>query len=765
MRKHPLAHCERCPFQNAPFVPTQNPHPQSRLAVIGEAPGAYEAGRGIPFTGPSGKLLDQVLKHNGYDRKNVMVTNVCLCRPDNNDDPPKAAIEACAPRLAAEIASSGVTSILAVGGTAASTLIDPKKKISTLRVGPPKPYIVDPNIKVVASWHPAFCLRSPDTFPNLVSDTAKLKGSGNEIYVRPKYRVFSSESDILEGIRRLRGIDQHIIIDIETGFDKDEDDEHSNQHDLLCIGIAYSRARVVIFDGANLSRPNIQYQFAEFLRNARIIAHNGKSDLEGLSPLFGNLKLYGDTMLASYALDERTRQHSLENLSIELLGAPNWKAEFKKGLRNSKDYNSGPREKLYEYNAIDCSNTWLLWELFSSRMQEREWKIHNFMIEASNAIMGLEMSGIRFDEVYSKELQVEFEEDLFGLETEISRVTGRNINPRSPMQIQRWFSDQGIVITSTEADVLEALFVSEKLDPKAKEFIRLLLKHRRGAKLNGTYVKGFQKRFYEGSIYTTYTLHGTTSGRLASRNPNLQNIVRDSRIKHQFTVSHEDNYLIQLDYKQAEGRVITTLAEDEYLASLFRDPTKDIFNDMCEQIYGKDNYGKEARVKIKSVFYGLAYGRGAKSIGTELDIPIREAEKLLYEFKALIPKTVAWQASIVREVLSGNDLVTPFGRKRSFWLITEQNKTDVINEALSYMPQSIASDICLRALIETQKKLDGKGIMRMTIHDALVLEAHKDNVEEVIQIVTNEMKDSALKFTDYVPFEVDSTIGKRWSEL
>ena len=87
--KAPGARCWECPFIDAPFVPTQNPQPASKLLLIGEAPGAYEARRGIPFTGPSGKLMDKVLAHHGYNREDVMVTNVCLCRPENNDDPPR----------------------------------------------------------------------------------------------------------------------------------------------------------------------------------------------------------------------------------------------------------------------------------------------------------------------------------------------------------------------------------------------------------------------------------------------------------------------------------------------------------------------------------------------------------------------------------------------------------------------------------------------------------------------------------------------------
>lgn len=764
-RKHPLAECEKCPFQNAPFVPTQNLYPTAKLAVVGEAPGAYEAGRGIPFTGPSGRLLDRVLLHHGYNRQDVMVTNVCLCRPENNDDPPKAAIAACKPRLDAELAQSGVEKILAVGGTSASTLIDPKKKISSLRIGPPKPYIEIPQIQVVATWHPAYCLRSPDAFPSLVSDTAKLRGNSYQNKWEPSiYRVFDDEDSAIKAVKRLWFVNGPFVIDIETGIDKDDQYEHPDHFELLCIGLSYAQGRVVVFGTNVLKLENVQRALGYLLKKKKIVGHNIKSDIAGLYPIFGIIEAAGDTMLQSYTQDERPGLHGLEKLGIEMLGTPAWKQEFRRYVPSNGNYADAPRDALYKYNAEDVHVTRTLWDFFNNKMSEREHQQHQFLIRASNVVVNLEMAGISFDVEYSKELQVKLEDELADLEVEMSLTTGKNLNPRSPMQIMKWFAEKGITLSSTNRDTLEASLPKIK-DETVRKFISQLLIHRRRAKLNGTYVKGFQKRIYKGKIYTTYTLHGTTSGRLASKNPNMQNIVRDKRIKEQFTVEDEMHVLIQLDYKQAEGRVITTLARDEYLANIFRDEKRDIFNELTEQIYGPNNWGKEERVKIKSVFYGLSYGRGADSIGTELGISYVEARELLANFKALIPATVSWQASVTHAVLNGNDLRTPFGRKRSFWLITDKNKADVINEALSFPPQSIASDICLTALIKLQPRLHGIATMRLTIHDAIILECKEVDAEEVIAIAKEEMIASGLSFTDFVPFPVDVSIGKKWSEL
>ena len=770
LRKHPLARCEECPFEHEPFVPTQNSHPTAKLAVIGEAPGAYEAARGIPFTGPSGRLLDQVLKHHGYERSEIMVTNVCLCRPENNDDPPKAAVAACKPRLDAEIAASGVAAIIAVGGTAASALIDPKRKISKLRVGPAKPYIEDDRINVVATWHPAYCLRAPDAFPSFVSDLSKLKAKENVPWIEPNYRAFEDGSVILQAINRLYTMEDPIAIDIECGVEKDISYVHPDQYNLLCVGISYAAGKAVVFGGSGLHESTVQIALGRYLRQRQIIAHNGKFDLAGLYPILGSLELWFDTMLASYCIDERPGLHSLENLSIENLSSPNWKGDIQKYLlRGHKDYSDIPKPVLYKYNAIDTCNTRNLWELFRRKMGpgSRELAEHTFLVKASNALMNLERAGINFDSDYSEDLGKEFEKELFDLELEISRITGKNLNPRSPQQVTRYLAENGVIVTTTEADVLEQLLEREV---GVSDFIKKLLLHRRRTKLYGTYVKGFRKRLYHDKIYTTYTLHGTTSGRLASKNPNMQNIVRDKRIKHQFTVENEHNVFVHADYKQAEGRVITTLAHDEYLRSIFLDETRDIFDELCNDIYGVGKWVKENRVSMKSIFYGNAYGRGVNAIALELQqqgssITVEETRTLMREFNNLISSVIAWQASIKHKVLSGEDLTTPFGRKRSFWLITEQNKSEVLNEALSFLPQSIASDICLSALIQLQPRLQGLATTRLSIHDAIIFECKEIDVEEVESIAREEMVASGLRFTDYVPFAIDISTGKRWSEL
>jgi DNA polymerase I-like protein with 3'-5' exonuclease and polymerase domains len=144
---------------------------------------------------------------------------------------------------------------------------------------------------------------------------------------------------------------------------------------------------------------------------------------------------------------------------------------------------------------------------------------------------------------------------------------------------------------------------------------------------------------------------------------------------------------------------------------------------------------------------------------------LSEAYKLRDDFFDLIPSVVAWQEQVKRTVLSEGELVTPFGRRRRFHLITEQNRHSVLNEALSYLPQSTASDICLSALIRLRPLLKGMGFIRLTIHDALVVEAPISRRDEVSDLLQRTMVECGAEFTDYVPFAVDLSYGRSWGEL
>lgn len=801
-RKHALANCEVCPLRESGiFVPSEIPN-NPRLIVVGEAPGGYEAKKGRPFVGPSGQLLDQVLQHHGYRRDEVMFTNVCLCRPENNATPPKAAAAACRERLYAEIGAAEVGDVVALGGTAAEALVADQRTITKLRVGPPKQpkrELRDVGVtRIIPTWHPAYCLRSADNFPTLVSDIGKLKDGGTSAWSPPVWKYFEDPASARGVLEELRTIAEHLVVDIEVGIEKDFDFGHPNEYELLAVGLGYTKGKVVVIGETALKDRGVLDELKRLLSGTRIIAHNGKFDLGGLYPHIGGQVLWFDTMLASYCLDERPGNHGLKVNAVERLGAPQYDLEIQEFVPRGGNYANIPRPLLYKYNAYDVACTWDLFELFSPRLDDQDQRrLHDFMVAASNELMYLELNGITIDRQYMNQLRGEFIQRLDQIEGELealvcmpftkqdpdlaeivpvlSEVLPSSFNPRSPKQIKEHFARLGINVDGTDRETLENL-LKFYLVTKGMEyntpiitFIQTLLKHRRQQKLFSTYVEGIRKRMYKGRVYTTYMLHGTTSGRLASRNPNLQNIVRDNTIRKQFSVAKPENVLIQADMKQSEGRVMCALAQDEYLRQIFTDPDVDIFDELTGQLYGEGAWDKaqrkEQRIRTKAFFYGIGYGREPYSIALEYNMSVREAEHRYNEFLELIPGVVAWQEDVKRRVHAGEDLVTSFGRRRRFWLITEQNQKAVENEALSFLPQSISSDITLDAFIHVRPRVRGLGFIRLTIHDALTAECAESRKDEVAGILMEEMEAAGRRWTDYVPFRTDVSFGKSWGEL
>jgi DNA polymerase I len=184
---------------------------------------------------------------------------------------------------------------------------------------------------------------------------------------------------------------------------------------------------------------------------------------------------------------------------------------------------------------------------------------------------------------------------------------------------------------------------------------------------------------------------------------------------------------------------------------------------VAERFFGP-GFTKDQRVRAKAVVFGLAYGREAFSLAEEFKIPVQEAQRYLTQFFDAIPELVAWRTSVQNRVTQDHDdLVTPFGRHRRFWLITNENKKDILKEALSFYPQSIASDINLSALI---RLVDDGMAVRLPVHDSILVECPRSDAEEVARQVKGTMEQTAVDvFGDYVKFPVDIAIGTSWGDL
>jgi DNA polymerase-1 len=594
-------------------------------------------------------------------------------------------------------------------------------------------------------------------------------------------------------------------VDIETGFEKDETDFHADQRPLLCIGVCYELGKVVVFGKNVMTDSRVMENLALLFRDKPLTMHYGKSDVAGMYPIMGATNLRHDTLLKHYSLDERTGGHKLETLGIELLGVPAWKQMVKPYLAKGKEKNFAdiPEDVLYPYNAIDCDVTYRLNLMFSKQLEEQgRTKLPNFLVRASNELVYPEMDGIGFDMPYSIKLSEEYQEALKANEVKINELLNNpqvqvevvdeegqkqyplvNLNPRSPKQLLELFGQRGWKIPvekSKQTTAAPALQRGLELgwydtDQTALNFLELLFENRKITKDDGTFCRGLQKqavKLADGSyrIHTTYTLHVATTGRLSSKSPNLQNVKDDKKIRRQF-IATDGNLLLQGDYSQVEGRVIAVLSGDQYLCDLFRNTERDIFDELSVGMYGR--LLKDKRRLLKTFFYGLSYGRTAHGIANGFGMDIKYASDQLEQFKKLIPGVIEWQEETWQKVQDQGYLETTFGRRRHFPLITNRNKDDVRNEALAFVPQSTASDICLTAFTHLRPALeeafDEEVRIRLTIHDAIVTEGPRGLEGEMQQMMEGLMTASGNVWArgqdSDIPFQVAFKSGTSWDQL
>jgi len=753
---------------------------------MGEAPGRVEQQKGAPFVGASGKLLDKILEHYGIERSSTLLTNACLCRPPDNATPSANAIHSCRPRLLQELQDRGVEKVVALGNTATGTLMGTKGGITKLRVGPPRP-VSELGLEVIPTFHPAACLRPKGDgfFPSIVNDFGKLIRS-NDGWTEPVYLVADDRSTALRAISELP--DTGVSVDIESDVDKDASFEHSSRHRLLCVGIGYRPGGVLVLGETVVNDPTVLQRLGSYLRSHnRIIAQNGKFDLEGLYHRIGAVRLWFDTMLASYVLDERRGIHGLKYNAVELLGTPRYDDDIKRYLKPGYGYGVIPRDVLYRYNAYDCAATFALYQLFSQMLaRSPELRaLHDFLVRVSNELIYVELNGIGIDLKYNDELAQEYRGQLAVLRGDMQITSGmKDYNPNSPLQTVKVLREHfGITVPRkrnqagewrpcTDKEVIANL-IAKIREPWGEyyDFLTALQEHRLDAKSYGTYVKGIRRRVYRGRVFPTFLLHGTTTGRPSCRNPNLQNITRGWKLRKQFAPVDPDNVFVNADYKQIEARVLTWLAKEDYLRDIFNDPTRDLFDELTPVLYGDtshlDKYQmKELRIRVKAYFYGLGYGREAKSIAEEHGLTLAEAQRGMRAFFSVIPNIVEFREQTRKAVLAGEDLTTVFGRHRRFWLITNENKHEILNEALAFKPQSTASDICLQAFTWVRPALKGIGYVRNIVHDNIIAECHKDDVGKVSDILRYHMvKSGQLVVGDYVNIDVDITVGTDWGQL
>jgi len=392
----------------------------------------------------------------------------------------------------------------------------------------------------------------------------------------------------------------------------------------------------------------------------------------------------------------------------------------------------------------------------------------------------MEMEGIGLDTDFLKQMSTKLEEDLQKLERDIYREVGYEFNLNSPKQLsQALFKDLGLIppgrggktasgYYSTAADVLESIR-SQHAVPA------LVLEYREYTKLKSTYVDALQDQVNPRTkrVHTSYNQTGSVTGRIASTDPNLQNIPIRTELGRQVRkafVAAPGWSLIAVDYSQIELRVAAHMAQDEAMLEAFRE-NKDIHTTTAAAVLNipPEQVTSDQRRDAKAINFGLIYGMSPYGLTQTTDLTLAEAENFVDTYFQRFPGIKKYLDDIREQARTKGYVETLLGRKRYFpRLATASNQNEKRREereAINAPIQGTAADIMKLAMIAVANALEKSGIkarMLLQVHDELVLEAPQEEVEETIELVQSAMEDV---YSLEIPLSTEAQYGKDWGSL
>lgn len=617
---------------------------------------------------------------------------------------------------------------------------------------------------------------------------------------------------------KARQLGSMIAVDIETRRVEWEDNI------LLAIGFAYGPDHCLAlhnipipgakYNGMDLPPSVIQAIYEtinEVLNQSDItyIWHNGKFDCGRLKYICNiDAHVDEDTMLQHYVqINEKQGTHGLKDLGQLYLQAPAWDDELdqikREWCRKRKvplkefTYDSIPTETLIPYMQRDCIATYRLHQVFNKIARPGSEFIYRKLCKASNVYGAVELAGQRIDVEYLEDLEFELDNLVAKAQQRLDRVSGKYWNPqlyaaatgakvkvdtefspKSPKQL-KWMLGEvmGYQVPATDALTMQQLMddlerQGDEADPDAKEFMESILDVRKYSKYLETYVLGIRDVLCaDNRVRCTFNLHGTETGRLSSSNPNMQNIPRNKMIKN-LIVASPGKCLLQLDYSQAELRVLAMMSGDPALIDIYRSG-RDLHDAVAEMMFGEGAHkDKELRTLAKTINFGIAYGRGAGSIATTFGKTMNEAKEIIERWFKPMPKVREYIYERRRMANRGDPCVTIFGRERHF-VITDAELNHIQNEYINTPIQGTASDFTMLSLLNIHDYLEthwkGKAQLVSTVHDSIILEVEDDPtvIAEIGNDCVNIMANTPLEFVPDcpVPFVADAEIGYKWGEM
>jgi len=623
--------------------------------------------------------------------------------------------------------------------------------------------------------------------PNLIPKNEKKENiKGAEPINNKNYHLIQNLNEIDEWINEAEEIGE-IAVDTET----DSLDPH--QANLVGISLSTKIGKACYIPVGHkskrcLNKKDVLKKIKPLLEDPSIkkIGQNIKFDfiifyMNGII-----LNSMEDTMLMSYVLDAGKNRHNMDTLSeIHLNHKP---IKFKELVGTGKkeiNFSEVEIDKAKDYAAEDADVTYRLYKKFyKSLKSEKLNNIYEIFEKPLIKILAfMEIEGIKVDNKFLNTLSLKFEKKIEKIQKEIFKISKKEFNIASPKQLgEIIYNDLKIagLKKTKKGSFATSASVLEDLAFKGHEFAKLVLDWRQLSKLKNTYSDSLPEHLNPNTkrVHTSFLLAATTTGRLASSDPNLQNIpikTEDGRDIRKAFIAEKDNVLISADYNQIEMRILADLADVKELKKAFKN-NEDIHSLTASQIFNIDikKVDKDQRRKAKAINFGIIYGISQYGLAKQINVSNYEAEEFLNAYFAKFPEIKIYMDNTIKFCRKSGYVNNIFGRRSHFNSINDKNfnvRNFQERAAINAPIQGSASEIMRLAMIRIDKKLEEeksiKSKMLLQIHDELIFEVKKDEIKKMMKIIKDEM--ISVANSDYhsfsIPLTVDINSGNNWGEL
>lgn len=526
--------------------------------------------------------------------------------------------------------------------------------------------------------------------------------------------------------------------------------------------------------------------FCNLQKPITIIMHNGKFDLEVLTAqgLFtqqksntNNLPLTAkivDTMVACWLLESDRSSFSLENLAERKLGLST--IAYKDIVPKNGTFSDVPLEQATKYASEDADLTWQLWQIFKESLNKIGFDhlFYNLEMPILQILAKMEEVGIKINKEELKDYSLELSTQIDKIQEQIFNIVGHEFNIASPKQLQQVLFEERKLPSgkkiktgySTDTSVLEELADIDEVPAK-------ILEYRGMSKLLSTYVNALPLLADKNSrIHTSFIQTGTATGRLSSRDPNLQNIpVRDEagrKIRMAFEAPN-NRVLVSADYSQIELVILAHLSQDKNLCNAFKSGI-DVHKDTARIIFdvSQEEVSPEMRRIAKTINFGVMYGMSAFRLAKDLKITRTKAQEFINQYFQTYSGVRNFIDKTIKECEETSYVQTIMGRRRYIPNINSKNKTEKAGAeriAINTPIQGSAADIVKQAMIQVSQSLEKKypnAKLLLQVHDELICECDQKDQESICTLI-KEIMENVVQLS--IPLKVSVESGRRWGEF